>query len=67
MTVAAITKITNKVAMCSYLHEIILYATMVEYKLEVAHSIANINLVVIIIEVAIIPRQTKIAAIIIDP
>ena len=42
MTIAIITKVTTKLAMCLYMQKIVLPATMTEYKLEVAHSTASV-------------------------
>ena len=48
----AITKVTSKVAICSYVNKILLNTTMAEYKLEFAYSIPNI--------IAVIKTMTKI-------
>ena len=41
MALAAIIKVTTKVALCLYVNKIVLTATMAEHKLEVAKSETN--------------------------
>ena len=45
MTIAAIMKVTTKVAICLYANKIVLTATMAEHKLEVAHSVSLVIMV----------------------
>ena len=61
MTIAAIMKVTTKVAICLYVNKMVLTATMAEYKLEVAHSAPNIIMVTRTIGLAVKPSQSKVA------
>ena len=54
-TVAAIMRVTTKVAMCSYMYKIVLTATIAMYELEVAHSAPNTIMVTKTIGLAIKP------------
>ena len=60
-TVAAIMKVTIKVAIHSYVNKMVLTATMAEYKWEVVHSTPNIITVTRIIGLAVKPSQIKVA------
>ena len=57
-TIAFIVKVTTNMAMCLYMHKMVLPATIAEYKLEVTHSILNV-IIIIIIGLAIKPSQSK--------
>ena len=61
ITVAAIMKVNNKVAICLYVKKIVLTATMAKCKLKVAHSAPNIITVTRTIGLAIKPSQSKVA------
>ena len=60
MTIAAIMKITTKVAIRLYVNKMVLTATMAEYKLEVAHSAQNPIVVTRVIGLAVKPNQIKV-------
>ena len=59
MTVAAIIKVTTKVAIYLYGNKMVLTATMSEYKLEVAHSAPHIFMVTTI-GLVVKPSQIKV-------
>ena len=60
MTVAAIRKLTPKVAICFYVNKMVLTATMAKYKLQVAPSIPNIIAVIRTTGLAVKPSQINI-------
>ena len=45
MTIPNIRKVTTKVAICLYIHKMVLITTIAEHKLKVAHSISDITTV----------------------
>ena len=61
IAVANIMKVTNKVAICSYVSKMVLTATMVEFELEVVHSTPNIIMVTRTFAMAAKPSQSKVA------
>ena len=60
-TVAAIMKVTSKVAICLYINKMVLTATMAEYKLGVAHSAPITITVTSTIGLDVKPSQSKVA------
>ena len=60
MIISTIIKVTTKVAICSYVNKIVLTATIVKYKVEVAHSASNIIAVTKTIGLAVKPIQIKV-------
>ena len=52
---------TTKIAICSYVVNIVLTARMVECKLEIAHNIPGIITVTRVIELAVEPSQIRAA------
>ena len=65
MIVAAITKVTTKVAMYSYVNKMVLTAKMAECKLAIAYSALNIILVTRTIGKE--PNQTKVTTQSVEP
>ena len=59
--VAAIVKVTSKVAIWLYVHRMMLTATMAEYELEVAHSAPHIIVITRTIGLVVKPGQSKVA------
>ena len=60
MTIAAISKVTTKVAICSYVNKIQLTSTIAEYKLVVAYNAPNTIIVTNTIGLPINPSKTKV-------
>ena len=60
-SIAAVMKITTKLAICLCVNKMVLTDTMTEYKLEVAHSELNTIMVTSTIGLAAKPSQSKIA------
>ena len=60
-TIAAIIKVTTKVAIRLYVNKMVLTATMAEYKLEVAHSAPNTIMVTNTAVLAIKPSLSMVA------
>ena len=67
MAVAALMKVTTRVAKYSYVNKIVSTATIAKYKLQVAYSEPSIITVVKIIGLAIKPSQTKVATRSVEP
>ena len=61
MTVAAIIKVTTKVAIHSYVNRMVLTTRMAEYKSGVVHSALNTIMVISTICLAVKPSQSKVA------
>ena len=59
-SIAATTKVTTKVDMCSNGYKMVVTTTIAEYKLEFTHKIPNIIIVTKTIGLAIKPSQTKV-------
>ena len=61
-TIAAVMKVTTKVAICLYINKMVLTAKMTEYKLEVTHSALNTITLTSTIGLAVKPSQNKVAS-----
>ena len=61
MAIAAITKITTKVAMCLYVNKMVLTTTMAKYKLEFSNNAPNIIIVTRYFGLPITSSQTKVS------
>ena len=65
--IAAITKVTTKVAIYSYVNKIVLTAKIAEHKLDFVHSILSTIIVTRTIGLAINPSQNKLATWSVEP
>ena len=66
-TIAATTKVTTKVDICSNGYKMVATTTIAECKLEFTHNIPNIIIVTKTIGLAIKPSQTKVTTRSVEP